>query len=171
MFRVIERHEETSFGLPYPIVLLNAAQAEIDDNGEMVGIHIPNLEGLVVAIAISRCLTPVRLDGREVRFIRRAIGKTAKDFAADIELDASTYSRWENGKQQVGAWADKQVMHAAVAYLKDKAPEMGADIRMISEMRFVSSEPIQSIEAHLTVPDECEQEPAERWDANLDLAA
>lgn len=121
MFRTLPRHEEDGLGLPYPVILLDGAEEEIDDRtGEQVGISIPNMEGLIAAVAIARSLHPLRLDGSEVRFIRRAIGMSAADFAAALTLDAATLSRWENNRQTVGEWADKQVRFYAVTALRDR---------------------------------------------------
>ena len=130
MFRTIQRHEETGLGLPYPIVLINAAEEEVDDQtGAVTGIHIPDMEGLVACAAVARALHPQKLDGRDVRFIRRALGSTAKDFADLLSMDAATLSRWENNKYGVGAWADRQVRMAAIIALADKVPSLSLDTK------------------------------------------
>ena len=137
MFRTIERYEENGLGLPYPVVLINAAEEEINDQGERVGVSIPDLEELVAVIAISRALHPRKLHGLEVRFIRHALGFTAKEFAANLVLDAATLSRWENGKQDVGGWADKQVRYAAVVGLQDRALGLSCDPKDLVNLRVV----------------------------------
>ncbi|MDT8330216.1 helix-turn-helix domain-containing protein [Roseomonas gilardii] len=135
MFRTIHRYEEDGLGLPYPVVLYNAAQEEVDDEtGKVIGISIPNMEGLVAAVAILRAMIPVQLDGAEVRFIRQVIGKSSKQFAEELNLDPATLSRWENNKQTVGEWADGQVRHAAVLLLSERAPSMKVDIKDVWAM-------------------------------------
>jgi DNA-binding transcriptional regulator YiaG len=135
MFRTIERYEDQSLGLPYPVVLLNGVEEEIDDTtGERIGISIPHLEDLVATVAIARILEPLRLDGAEVKFIRRVLGRSAKDFAAILEMAPETYSRWENGKQTVGAWADKQVRFAAIVVLREKVARVSADAEAVVNM-------------------------------------
>ena len=45
--QVLERHEENRLGLPYPIVLLNAAEKVTHPKtGEIIGVAIPNSEEL-----------------------------------------------------------------------------------------------------------------------------
>lgn len=138
MFQKIERYEETGLGLPYPIILVRAAEEEIDEaTGERIAVSVPNMEGLVAAIAITRALIPQRLDGTEVRFIRHALGMTARDLAGSLDIDPATLSRWENNKDCPGAWADKQVRMAAIIKLRGQVPHWNGDERAVVHMRFV----------------------------------
>ena len=132
--------EETGLGLPYPVILCDAAQEELDENGTRVGIHIPDMDGLVACVALARALDPRQLDGREVRFIRRTLGMTGKDFADAASLDAATLSRWENNKYQVGEWADKQVRMAAVIELRDRLPGLSLDTKAVVALRVRKTE-------------------------------
>lgn len=44
MSRVLERYEEHLMGLPYPVVLFDAAEEITDpDNGAVLGIAVPRL--------------------------------------------------------------------------------------------------------------------------------
>lgn len=123
MTRIIERYEENLMGLPYPIVLLDAAEEVTDPvSGEVLGVAVPHAEELAAAVALALCFMPVRLSGPEVRFIRRVLGMTGQDLAAAVEMNAATLSRWENDKQEVGGWADKAIRMAAVLRLQDRAP-------------------------------------------------
>jgi DNA-binding transcriptional regulator YiaG len=136
MFRTLARYDDSSLGLPYPVTLLHGAEEEIDDQtGTRIGISIPHLEDLMATLAISRILLPIQLDGAEVKFIRRVIGKPAKDFAASLEMAPETYSRWENGKQVVGGWADRQVRLAALILLGDKAARVSCDPKSVVDLR------------------------------------
>jgi transcriptional regulator with XRE-family HTH domain len=136
MFRTLERYEENSLGLPYPVTLLNGVEEEIDiETGERIGISIPHLEDLIATVAIARILHPVQLDGLEVRFIRRVLGRSAKDFAVALGMAPETYSRWENGKQTVGEWADKQVRLATLVILREKVARVNADAEAVVNMR------------------------------------
>ncbi len=109
--------------------------------GERVGVHIPHLEDLVATVAIARILHPIQLDGAEVKFIRRVPGRSAKEFAGVLEIAPETYSRWENGKQAVGAWADKQVRLAAIVVLRDKVARVHADPDAVVNMRIMNRGP------------------------------
>ena len=121
-----------------PIILTESAEEELDAEGNRVGISIPEMEALVAAVAVTRALIPVQLSGAEVRFIRKAIGLSAKDFSGGLDIDPATYSRWENDKHQVGAWADKQVRMAVIIKLADRVPHLSVDRQSIVEMRITT---------------------------------
>jgi len=123
MTHVLDRYEEQLMGLPYAVILLDAAEEVTHPRtGKVLGIAIPNSEELAAAVALSLCFMPTRLLGAEVRFIRRVMGMTGQELASAVEMDPATLSRWENGKQDVGAWADKAFRMAAVLRLQDRAP-------------------------------------------------
>jgi DNA-binding transcriptional regulator YiaG len=135
MFRTLPRHEEDALGLPYPIVLIDGAEEELNEAGEPVGVSIPDMEELVAAVALARVLDPLQLDGREVRFIRHVIGMQAKDFARALDMSPETFSRWENGKQEVGGWADMGVRMAAIIHLRERAPGLSLDTKDVTGLR------------------------------------
>jgi DNA-binding transcriptional regulator YiaG len=146
MFRTIERYEDHSLGLPYPVILINSAEEEINAvTGERVGISIPHMEDMIATVAVARILFPVRLKGSEVKFIRRVLGKSSKEFAASLEIATETYSRWENDKQGVGEWADKQVRLSALVLLRDKAASLEIDGNAVVGMRIRSQSPNEKI--------------------------
>ena len=59
------------------------------------------MEELSAAAAIVRCLMPIRLQGREVRAIRKIAGWTGAELTERMDVKASpeTISRWEDDKQ------------------------------------------------------------------------
>ena len=137
MTHVLDRYEEKLVGLPYPVTLVNAAKEVTHPRtDEILGIAVPNSEELAAAVALALCFMPARLIGAEVRFIRRVLGMTGQELAAAIEMDPATFSRWENGKQDVGAWADKAVRMAAVLQLQDRAPGSSLRPENIVSLRF-----------------------------------
>jgi len=132
VFRTIHRYEETGLGLPYPVFLIDAAEEEIDEaTGRRVGLSVPDTEGLAAAVAVARSLHPRWMDGSEVRFIRRVIGMTPRDFSVAFDLDPVSFSRWENGKQQVGAWADRHLRMTAIIMLRDRIPALSIDPKAV----------------------------------------
>ena len=134
MRRVLPRYEEKGLGLPYPVVLINAAEEHSDAAGNVLGVSVPNLEGLAAAVAVARAFLPVELTGREVRFLRKVIGMSAKDFAEALKLDPASLSRWENNKQTLGGWAESQVRLATVAILTQRTPSLKPDMEKLFRM-------------------------------------
>jgi putative zinc finger/helix-turn-helix YgiT family protein len=100
---------------------------------EMVG--IPDMQGLARATALARALSPERLTGKEVRFIRRALDMKQKDFAEAMDLSAEHVSRWENGHNGIGGAGEKLVRHNVCALLSGGSCKY--DPKVIASMVFV----------------------------------
>ena len=49
---------------------------------------------------------PYRLNGAEVRFLRKHLGKTGEDFSKLLHVTKSTLSKWETGDLPVGDQSD-----------------------------------------------------------------
>jgi DNA-binding transcriptional regulator YiaG len=173
MTHVLDRYEERLMGLPYPVVLLDAAE-EITHpkSGEVLGIAIPDAEELAASVALALCFMPVRLTGAEVRFVRRVMDMAGQELAAAVEMDPATLSRWETGKQDIGAWADKAVRMAAVLRLQDRAPGSHLRPEDVVTLRFAPRQPGSSpvIEVRRVAP-EHSAAGVQGWDADVKKAA
>ena len=71
------------------------------------GVAIPRIAQLNRAIAAVVVHKKGRLSFSEVRFLRKILGWSSADFAETVGVDATTVSRWENGKQTIGPQADR----------------------------------------------------------------
>jgi len=70
-------------------------------------VEIPAVEELHKTIAILVASKAEKLTPDEVRFLRKYLGWSGADFAATFGVDPATVSRWENGKQEMGATAER----------------------------------------------------------------
>jgi len=93
-------YSTSEFGVP--IILHDTAV--LDDDGD---IHIPHHDKLMTAAAVYRCTLPRRLNGKEMKFIRKAMNKSATVWARHLSTDKSTLSRWESNKQPMSVNAEK----------------------------------------------------------------
>jgi len=98
--------------------------------------EIPDLRGLVRAVAMMRALIPVRLSGQEIKFMRRALDMNQQTFAEAMELKPETVSRWEKNAQGVGGMSEKLVRHNVCALLHKDVPALEYDPADITRMRF-----------------------------------
>ena len=76
---------------------------------ESCGTKIPRLTRmpqLHATIARAIALQPCPLRGQDVRFLRKQLGYSAKEWATFLRTDASTLSRWENDQQEIGTQSD-----------------------------------------------------------------
>jgi len=173
MRKILDKYEEYGFDLPYPITLKNSAEEILDDTtGERIGIRIPNLEGLARAYSVVRCLYPVRLHGREVRFIRRTLALTQKALAKSMDIAPEVISRWETDAKGVGGTTEKLFRSFVIITLADAAPGVVADRGALFRMKFSGDQDeTKSIrfEAELTRVRKDNQQTSLEWD--LPLAA
>jgi transcriptional regulator with XRE-family HTH domain len=97
-------------------------------------IHIPDLPGLIAAVALTRVKLPFKLGPREIRFVRKVIDLSAKEMAEYLKVTPETLSRWENEKMPMTPQAEVFFRLIAIALLSDKAeavnPEMAKVVRM-----------------------------------------
>lgn len=61
--------------------------------------RLPNIEGLHHAIGLLLIREGSPLDGSAVRFLRKTMGLTQREFASAIEIDAQSLSDWEREKR------------------------------------------------------------------------
>lgn len=127
----LDRYEENLLG--YPVLLENVVIERQYEDGE-VTYEIPDLDGLTAAVAVARALLPLQLSAPEIKFLRKAMGKTAKQLADDMESSPETVSRWERD-QQMGGFAEKLLRELVFAELKDKAPGVSVPDHAVAYMK------------------------------------
>ncbi|MBV1829247.1 hypothetical protein HNW77_00020 [Komagataeibacter sp. AV436] len=103
MFRTLPSCEKDGLGLPYAVTLIDTAEEEIDETtGEVIGVSVPDMEGLVAAVAMARVLIPTGLLQQEVRFMRDMLNLGSGKMAEILTMTPESYSRWENGNRASG---------------------------------------------------------------------
>jgi DNA-binding XRE family transcriptional regulator len=126
------------------VKILNAVQVLRCAECETEMVSIPDLDDLGRATVISRALNPVRLAGREVKFLRRVLDMTQVDFAKAMDLRPETVSRWENDTPGVGGACEKLTRHNVCALLSKMARGRSYDPADIAKMELV--EPTEGYE-------------------------
>lgn len=96
--------------LPYrslPGVILVGIEARRCGECSDIEYAIPRVESLNRAIAQQLVAKPARLAGPEVRFLRKYLGWSGRDFANRVGVTPETVSRWENEALAIGETPDK----------------------------------------------------------------
>jgi putative zinc finger/helix-turn-helix YgiT family protein len=104
---MIERRENYKYdfcGLP-GVVLEGVVVGRCPNCGESA-VTIQDIDGLHRLIASMVATKRSRLTDREVRFLRKWLGWSGSQFAAWMQTDPSTVSRWESGKQFMSKQAE-----------------------------------------------------------------
>jgi putative zinc finger/helix-turn-helix YgiT family protein len=118
-----ENYSYTASGLPY-VTLKGVEVRRCLECGEHE-VVLPKVEQLHQAIAMGVISKKSRLMPAEVKFLRKHLGWSGADFARHMGVAAETVSRWENGREPMGAVADRLLRLMVVT----KAPkrEYGLD--------------------------------------------
>ncbi len=132
---VIETYRDAHIGIP--VVLKNAAIRRFCTDCDNDMIAVPNMDELVAAAAIARCLMPVTLCSHEFRFLRKALGMTGREFAELTDNRPETVSRWENDAQGTGGVTEKLVRQTVCERLKTLAPAIDYEHGVIVNMKLV----------------------------------
>jgi transcriptional regulator with XRE-family HTH domain len=84
---------------------------------------IPRMADLQSLLAHLLLEKPEGLIGEELRFLRKHIGLSGVEFAARIQIDASTLSRIENDQQPMGKSTDKLARAVVIAGIEEEKEE------------------------------------------------
>jgi DNA-binding transcriptional regulator YiaG len=97
------------------VYLLNGFKVEDTDYGR--GIAIEKLDDLHRAIALTIVTRRRRLDGKELRFLRKQMDLTQSELAQRLGVDAQTVARHEKGETTIGGPTDGLVRFVYVLSL------------------------------------------------------
>lgn len=119
---VAEFHDDL---MGIPVVVMQAVERETCLNcGRLRGILIPNLGGLIAATALKRATLPYKLNGREIRFCRKALGWKAKELADRLKVTPEAVSRWENDQNPISPHCEQYLRLVVFNLLGDRAPRI-----------------------------------------------
>ncbi len=88
------------------------------------------------------------LTGKEIRFLRKNIGMSAKGFAEVLGIDRSTLSRWENDNQVLSATNDRLIR---LAYSNFRGIAQ-SEIKQLMKDKFKEIKPGKKGPAEFTIP-------------------
>jgi len=117
-----------------PVLLLDSVYE--GRSGDSTGVIVPDLAGLEAAMAVARVMDDFRLSGKELKFLRKAIGVKAVDLAKFLDVTPETLSRWENGKEPISTNPERVIRMRVYNALHGKALGVKADLDTILEMKF-----------------------------------
>jgi putative zinc finger/helix-turn-helix YgiT family protein len=87
-------------------VYLKNVQVRVCSHCKEKSPRIARITQLHATIARAVAMQPCPLRGQDVRFLRKQLGYSQKEWAAFLRTDVSTLSRWENGQQAIGVQSD-----------------------------------------------------------------
>lgn len=82
--------------------------------------RLPRLNELIAEALLTK---PALLDGKEIRFIRKNMHLSSKDFAQRLGIGKTTLSKWENNTQQHRKGYDRFIRSLYLLYKEIKGKE------------------------------------------------
>lgn len=102
---VLPEYTVDNLGTSFKVVLVNSAQRTMGENGPEV--FIPDFQGLVKRIAITRAAHPLKLRGQDIRFLRKTLGLKSRDLAEKLDVSPEHLSRCESGEKILSSNSEK----------------------------------------------------------------
>jgi DNA-binding transcriptional regulator YiaG len=117
-------------------IVCDAAIERVDEMGEET-VELPKPRELRAAAAIARCLMPIRLQGWEIKAMRKIMRLTLAEFAKrlDERTAVETVSRWEADAQPMGGYAERIIRLLVCEELKKEAPGSEYNASMIANLK------------------------------------
>ena len=105
--QVVRRNYQlTDMGIPVELQRIKVIECPACGNVDPI---VPNLDGLMHVLALAVLCNPCKLNGEEVRFLRKYVNKSAVEFARFLHLDHTHLSKIENNRLEIGNRTDKLV--------------------------------------------------------------
>jgi DNA-binding transcriptional regulator YiaG len=104
-----------------PVILKDVSLIECGEC-ENIDPIIPDLNGLMHVIAFAVVSHPCKLRDYEIRFLRKYVGMSGREFARLLDIDYTTLSKWENG-QEIGSQSDRLIRLLVTAMSKELRPK------------------------------------------------
>ena len=119
--RVVGRYEIDTLGAPFKVMLLDCVSLSVDPESGDEKINVPDVAGLIGAVVRARVAHPRKLNGKEIRFVRNALGLKANQLAKFLGMGAEHFSRCEAGTKVMAVVSER--MFRLFAYLATYFPD------------------------------------------------
>jgi len=98
-------------------------------------VALPRVNKLVRALALAVVSKPYRLNGNEVRFLRKYLGMSGEGFARLLHVEKTTLSKWENDAPPIGQQSDLLVRTVVLSLGEGLQSHAGEVVRRFEHIR------------------------------------
>lgn len=92
-------------GTSFKVVLVNSVERRLSSRGPEV--FIPDFQGLMKQVAVSRAMHPLKLKSGDIKFLRKNLGMKSKELAAKLDISPEHMSRCESGDKVLAPNSEK----------------------------------------------------------------
>ncbi|MEW6209209.1 MAG: YgiT-type zinc finger protein [Acidobacteriota bacterium] len=101
-------------------VYLENMEVVVCENCGVITPILPRITLLHATIARAIALQPYPLSGADIRYLRKQLGLSAKQWAVLLRIDHATLLQWENGDQTIGSQSDALIRLLYFRVLEEK---------------------------------------------------
>jgi DNA-binding transcriptional regulator YiaG len=142
---LIYEHQDKILG--YPVVLHRAVERKTCECGHKVD-FTPDVPGLMAAVAAYRILMPHKLNGLEIKKIRKATGLKGIELSDKLSVTPETISRWENDKEPIRVEAERGLRLKLLSILSARTHVFREDYEALISLEINPIRPIKWPEMH-----------------------
>lgn len=141
-------------GTPFPVFIHDAVKEKhCTECGDVLGHIIPMPDNLIAVAAVLRAINPLKLNGDEIRFLRKSVGLKSKEMAKRLEISSEQYSRFETGKKPITEVYEKLLRAEVCLHHLESLRHIDVDIRGLLAMKIISVRDISKPIAYDDLPD------------------
>jgi DNA-binding transcriptional regulator YiaG len=102
---ILPEYTVDNLGISFKVILVNSVECSVGSEGPEIS--IPDFQGLMKKVAITRAAHPLKLKGGDVRFLRKTLGLKGKDLASRLDITPEHLSRCETGEKVLSTSSEK----------------------------------------------------------------
>ena len=91
MGSVLPEFTVDDLGTSFKVVLIDSVTCSVGENGKEF--LIPDYQGLIKQIAVSRAAHPAKLKAGDIKFLRKNLGLRSKELASKLDVSPEHMSR------------------------------------------------------------------------------
>lgn len=107
LVHVVDKYDMDTLGAPFKVTLKNSVSIKMDPVTKKELVTIPDMVGLINAVVRARVGHERKLNGLEIRFIRKALGIQSKSLAELLAMSPEHLSRCENEMKVMSPASEK----------------------------------------------------------------
>lgn len=127
-------------GASFKVVLINSVTCYEREEGREF--FIPDYQGLIKKVAVTRAAHPAKLMGADIKFLRKSLGLRSRDLASKLDISPEHFSRCESGDKVLSPNSEKvlrslvicEAVYVAQKAIQDCGIEMAAALDTISKL-------------------------------------
>jgi DNA-binding transcriptional regulator YiaG len=96
---------------------------------------IPRMNDLMRLLALAVVSRPSRLEGEDVRFLRKYLNMTQAQLAELLDVHKTNLSKWENNEDKIGEQSDRLIRTVAMVLGDGLKEKMEAVVRSFPQIQ------------------------------------